>query len=159
MLARVCMNYIIDERKIKMKKKLLLFPVCLLMICSCGETQNNSSSISQEEIKESTSSTTNEQDVPISEEIIKDDSVKLYDLKVNDEVNPLGIDDSNVHFSWKMDSLLLGEKQQAYNIIVKDGDDVVWDSGRIYSSNSVAIPYEGTPLSSATKYRSEISVT
>ncbi len=75
------------------------------------------------------------------------------------ENNPLGIDNEKPRFSWKIESQKKNQKQTAYEIIVSSklktinknkGD--VWNSGKIISSQSTHIPYEGIKLKSYTRY-------
>jgi len=75
------------------------------------------------------------------------------------EHNPLGIDNENPRFSWKIVSQKKNQKQTAYEIIVSSslntiqknrGD--VWDTGKINSSQSIHIPYDGNMLQSYTRY-------
>lgn len=87
----------------------------------------------------------------------------IYDLCVQYQENPIGIDESPV-FSWKMQSNQEGAKQKAYQIILTDKEQsaqngqVVWDSGKVETSESVAIPYEGLPLASETRYQIDLTV-
>ena len=42
-------------------------------------------------------------------------------------------------FSWKTRSDKTGWTQTAYQLVVKSGDRIVWDSGKVKSNNSVSI--------------------
>lgn len=78
----------------------------------------------------------------------------IYDLRVNDLHNPMGIDTPNPSFSWKMDSCAVGAGQSAYSIQVEDENKKqVWDSGWVDSDVSVGIRYAGAKLQAAAKYR------
>ena len=83
--------------------------------------------------------------------------VVIYDLMTNDLVNPMGIDELPV-FSWKMRSAVIGQKQTAYQLVVKNGQTTVWDSGKVASGVSVGIPYAGAALTSSTKYTWSVTV-
>lgn len=76
----------------------------------------------------------------------------IYDLKVDSLKSPVGVDNPAPRFSWKMQSDERGWKQSAYQLIVKDGDNVVWDSGKVESADSTAIAYEGQGLRSSAEY-------
>jgi len=70
---------------------------------------------------------------------------------------PLGLDDLHPRLSWQMQSGRIGAAQTAYRIKValspdKLQDGAVWDSGRVTSSESVGIEYNGTPLQPGTRY-------
>lgn len=69
--------------------------------------------------------------------------------------DPLGIDTAKPRFSWQIESQRRGQVQSAYHILVastreklqaNQGD--VWDSGKVQSSQSVNVPYDGRPLAS-----------
>jgi alpha-L-rhamnosidase len=73
--------------------------------------------------------------------------------------DPLGIDNIHPHFTWKVKSDVSGNYQTAYQILVastpflldkNEGD--IWDSGRINSSQSKHIKYEGPLLKSRKRY-------
>ena len=72
-------------------------------------------------------------------------AAEIYDLRVNDLVEPLGIDE-NPSFSWKMKSDAIGAAQTAYAITVSDGETAVWNSGWVEESDSTNIPYGGEKL-------------
>ena len=73
-------------------------------------------------------------------------------------VDPLGIDVKQPGFTWQMRSDTTGKSQSAYQIVVKCGDDTVWDSGKVDSGYSVNIPYEGKPLEGSTRYTWHVTV-
>ena len=77
---------------------------------------------------------------------------EIYDLMTNDMIDPVGIDDPAPVFSWKMKSNVIGQKQTAYQIVVKCGDESVWDSGKVENDISVGIVYDGEVLRSSTEY-------
>ena len=73
--------------------------------------------------------------------------------------NPLGIDTKNPRFSWYFSNHVKNATQAAYEIVVSDHlEDVeqekgsAWSTGKITSSNSVNVTYEGTPLKPCTRY-------
>ena len=67
--------------------------------------------------------------------------VVIYDLMTEDLVDPIGVDDPTPTFSWKMASKVIGQKQTAYQIMVKNDQETVWDSGKVDSDESVVIVY------------------
>ena len=69
---------------------------------------------------------------------------EVYDLRCEGLVEPLGIDNAQPHFSWKIRSSGTME-QVAYEIEV--GPEL-WQSGRVESAEQVMVPYEGKPLAS-----------
>lgn len=82
-------------------------------------------------------------------------AVTISDLKIEELTDPLGVDIANPHFSWIIDSSARGTTQSAYQIIVYKGDTsgtVVWDTGKVLSSGSINVKYEGSALVSSTNY-------
>ena len=79
-------------------------------------------------------------------------SAYVKDLKINQLSNPLGLDDVKPHFSWKIESSKQSVEQTQYQIKVWTENTnqkiILWDSGKVNSSNSVYIPYQGPPLES-----------
>ena len=88
---------------------------------------------------------------------------QIIELTTNDKSNPIGIDE-NPYFSWKMQSAKEGQMQSAYQIWVSDSEEglkkskYVWDSGKIISDQSVAIPYEGVLLEGEKEYFWKVKV-
>ncbi len=84
-------------------------------------------------------------------------SCSIEDLTVNYLSNPIGIDETPT-FSWKMMDDTEGQCQTNYRIIVSESSQdlmqkkYVWDSGKISSGVSVAIPYEGDSLQAEKRY-------
>ena len=69
-------------------------------------------------------------------------SFGVYDLRCEGLTEPLGIDGTNPHFSWKIRSDKPME-QAAFEIEVGPG---LWQSGKVESSEQVMVPYGGAPL-------------
>lgn len=73
--------------------------------------------------------------------------------------NPLGTDSLKPGFSWQMEITRRGAVQTAYQVQVSSsrarlgaGKPDIWDSAKVKSRQSVAIPYNGKPLKSRTAY-------
>lgn len=81
-------------------------------------------------------------------------------MTVNAMESPLGIDDKNPVFAWRLRADRRGARQTNYQILVKKRDDgaVVWDSGKISSGIAVGIVYGGTALEACTQYSWQVSV-
>ena len=82
-----------------------------------------------------------------------DPSFHVYDLKCEGLTEPLAIDSSVPHFSWKIDSPTPME-QVAYEIQaassakrLKAGKADLWSSDRVVSAEQVMVPYAGAALS------------
>lgn len=75
-------------------------------------------------------------------------AVQPVHLRTEQLVQPMGIGALQPRLSWKMQSNEPGSMQTAYQIEVAG----VWDSGKITSDRSVAIPYSGPELEPLRKY-------
>jgi alpha-L-rhamnosidase len=86
------------------------------------------------------------------------DGVSVAHLRVEGAENPVGIDALRPLLSWQLRSEGRGASQTAYAVRVKQGRRTVWESGRVASSRSVGVPYEGHPLLSSTRYEWQVRV-
>ena len=83
-----------------------------------------------------------------------------YDLKTNYFTNPVGIDNLNPRFSWKItpDSILKNITQTYYHIqVITDtsninSSNIIWDTQKKNSEQSINIICNGEKLSSKTRY-------
>lgn len=69
--------------------------------------------------------------------------------------NPIGIDITKPRLSWRLVSDARGQTQSAYRVLVASsseklasGEGDLWDSGKVDTSQSLFIEYEGEPLAS-----------
>ncbi|MFC1782051.1 family 78 glycoside hydrolase catalytic domain [Planctomycetota bacterium] len=86
-------------------------------------------------------------------------------LRCEYQVDPLGIDVEKPRLSWFLESNLRDQKQTACRILVSGIDEniqqnqvVFWDSGKVKSSQSVHIVYQGKPLRSGRRYYWKVQV-
>ena len=84
--------------------------------------------------------------------------MKLYDLRTEYRVNPIGIGRIHPRFSWKMESKQADTVQKSCRVQVRTGEKMVWDH-REESETSVLIPYAGTELEPETRYHVTVEVT
>ena len=89
----------------------------------------------------------------------------INNLRVEMRTNPVGVDIQQPRFSWQIVSNMRNVNQTAYQIMVakspyklKEGKDLVWNSGKVKSSNSILIPYGGEPLVSRARYYWKVKV-
>jgi len=87
------------------------------------------------------------------------DSITVSKLKTEYVRDPLGLDVTTPRFSWVLNSPDRGVSQSAYQVIVAqdrdrlDGEtNTLWNTGKINSSESVGIKYQGKKLQSGEKY-------
>ncbi len=81
------------------------------------------------------------------------------DLRVDNLVTPLGIDDPNPSFSWELRDPSPWAKQTAYQVDVFASPDSFsdiklawWSSGRVESAQSLNVRYAGPALKASTRY-------
>ncbi|MFJ9174515.1 family 78 glycoside hydrolase catalytic domain [Streptomyces sp. NPDC102360] len=84
-------------------------------------------------------------------------------LTTEHRVDPLGTDAARPLFGWRLDSPRRGLAQGAYRIRVASSPARlaradVWDSGRVTSSDSVAVRYDGPELEPSTGYFWSVTV-
>lgn len=95
----------------------------------------------------------------------KSQKVIMASPKVEMQVNPQGVASTTPRFSWQISSTLPNLQQQSYQIQVADnekdlkqGKNLIWDSGIVTSNESILIPYEGRNLISGKQYFWRVSV-
>ena len=89
--------------------------------------------------------------------------IEVKDMFIENRVNPLGIETLKPDFTWILQSNGRDVKQTAYQIQVSNnGSDfaknIIWDSEKVDSNQSVHVPYEGDDLRSSEKYYWRIKV-
>jgi alpha-L-rhamnosidase len=85
-------------------------------------------------------------------------SASLTDLRTEHLVNPLGLDETQPRFSWKLADSRMGAAQTAWQIELSAAQTVLWDTGRVDADTSVLIPYEGPSLEPHTRYHWRVRV-
>lgn len=84
--------------------------------------------------------------------------MKLKDLCIEYQKKPVGLDSRKPRFSWKLISEEQNVLQTAYRIVVTKGERLIWDTGKIESSSSVLIEYEGVELEACSIYQVLVEV-
>lgn len=74
-------------------------------------------------------------------------------LRVNQQVNPLGVDTPHPRLSWRLDDKRRGARQTAYQVLaattpagLREGKADLWDSGKVRSDQSIGVIYNGKPI-------------
>ena len=80
------------------------------------------------------------------------------DLRCEALPNPMGIDTHFPRLSWVLKSSQQGDTQTAYQVIALSGPDIMWDSGKVLSDNSIYISYRGQSLKSSQKMSWKVRV-
>ena len=80
-------------------------------------------------------------------------------LKCEYFVDPVGVDSVQPRFTWELQSTRRDQTQAAYQILVASTKDKLeqdvgdlWDSGKVASSKSVNVPFQGIALTSGQQY-------
>ncbi len=79
--------------------------------------------------------------------------ITVKNPRVNYMSNPIGMDESDLVFSWEPQTI-----QKAYEIVVEQGGEVIWDSGIVYSDNTTGVRYCGPELADRMRYDYRIFV-
>ena len=96
----------------------------------------------------------------------KEAAVEVASLRTEYRENPLGLGTPKPRLSWQLRSSARGVTQSAYQVRVArseqglraGGRDVVWDSGRVASDESIHRTYAGPPLLSGQRYSWQVRV-
>src|SRR4051812_46282700 len=78
--------------------------------------------------------------------------MQVRSLKTEYAVRPLGTDVDRPRFSWLVNSPQYGAIQTAYQVRVRSGEAEVWDSGKVSSSQTFGVEYDGPALTPRTRY-------
>ena len=91
--------------------------------------------------------------------------VSVMQLKIEDKINPLGLDDMHPRFSWQLQSAAREVMQTAYEIRVATeekqllrGKKLLWTTGKVSSDQSVFVPYQGPELMTNQQYLWQVRV-
>lgn len=89
--------------------------------------------------------------------------VKIEKLFVENRVSPIGIDNPQPKFTWVISSTSRDISQSSYEIQVSTSEknfkaNIIWESDKIDSKQSVKVPYEGPELSSSKSYYYRVKV-
>lgn len=103
----------------------------------------------------------------ISSNVISKENMvlKVNDLRCEYEQDPLGIDVQQPRFTWQIQSSQRNVNQAAYQILVASSSENInknignlWNSGKVESTQSIQLIYNGKPLNSKTKYYWKVRV-
>ena len=82
--------------------------------------------------------------------------LSVAELRCEQDVNPLGVDESQPQLGWVLQSTGRSETQTAYRVLVASTPELLardqgdlWDSGRVASGDTVGVAYSGRPLRSS----------
>jgi len=86
------------------------------------------------------------------------EQVSVRNLLCENLTDPVGIDAVKPRFSWQLAANKRNVLQNAYEIKVFAGKEMVWNSGKVNSDRSVQIEYAGKALVSEKKYAWQVRV-
>lgn len=75
--------------------------------------------------------------------------MEITNLRSEYRKDPIGIDVLRPRLSWQLQSRKQGARQTAYQIVAKSAHEVIWDTGKVDSSQSIHVAYDGPHLGSA----------
>ncbi|MDE1192087.1 MAG: family 78 glycoside hydrolase catalytic domain [Arachidicoccus sp.] len=84
--------------------------------------------------------------------------ISVDNLLTENLTNPIGIDQKIPRFSWQINTSERNILQNAYEIIVKQNNRVVWNSGKVYSDSSLFVTYKGMPIEADKKYTWKVRI-
>ena len=91
--------------------------------------------------------------------------LKPVELKIKNFASSFGIDTSYPLFSWQLISQLKNQTQKYYRILVTEDEKdsifescILWDSGKVESTEQLSLKYSGSPLQSLTWYYWKVGV-
>ena len=79
---------------------------------------------------------------------------KIVNPRINNRIEPMGVDEDRLVFSWNISDQTPGTMQTAYRITVPNH----WNSGWIASNQCIEIPYQGKKLQSSSRYNWSVEV-
>lgn len=86
--------------------------------------------------------------------------LEIYDQRTNNLETPTGMEDKEIHFSWKLRSDRYDVMQESYQLKVYEaaGNKLMWDTGLVVSDRTYGIRYEGPELQHKGQYIWELSI-
>lgn len=84
--------------------------------------------------------------------------MKVSDLRVEYQKQPMGMDVKKPKFSWVLASEHKEVVQSAYQIVIKKDYDIIWDSGEVESDQSIHLPYMGKELLPCSVYDVSVKI-
>lgn len=88
----------------------------------------------------------------------KQSPLNIDELECEYKINPISVDEANPRLSWKLFTFTRNVVQVAYEIRVGSnavsltrGNNIIWQSGKVNSDQSINVPYKGPALSSRQK--------
>ncbi len=91
--------------------------------------------------------------------------LRVTALRTEFKQNPIGLDARKPRLSWQLQSSERGVMQSAYQIRaarnegdLRAGTNLVWDSGKVNSDESIHRVYEGSPVQAGQRYHWQVKV-
>ena len=87
--------------------------------------------------------------------------LSLKNLTVDHKINPVGVDNKQPRFSWKIKSIGNNILQTAYLLRVASDEkfsSIVWQSSKVETNESILQAYKGPELRSGQRYFWEVKI-
>ncbi len=89
----------------------------------------------------------------------------ILNLRTEYKINPLGLESSSPRLSWEIRSTKRNVFQTSWQVrcaasaeALNDADQIIWDSGKVESDQSVHVKYKGNPLGSGQRVYWQVRV-
>lgn len=85
---------------------------------------------------------------------------KIVNIRINEMMEPLGLDVERPYFSWQFEDAGENMVQRKVHVLVKRCEDshVCWDSGEMETDRSIGLRYAGETLRSESRYEVRVKV-
>ncbi len=83
--------------------------------------------------------------------------MRIINLKCDGIKEPLQVSPEKLCFGWNLESRKEGDGQSAYRLVVKRGEEILWDTGKVISDTCLYVPYRGKQLEESSRYEWQVS--
>jgi len=84
--------------------------------------------------------------------------MEITNLRCEYRENPIGIDIWCPRLSWQLKSKKPGARQIAYQIVAESANEIIWDTGKVNSPQSIHVAYAGPQLVSSQRVNWKVRV-
>ena len=85
--------------------------------------------------------------------------LKIQHFTVEHRIEPLGLDEERPAFSYRLESDRRNVVQKKMRLVVRQGENTVWDTGMTESGETLYHIYAGAPLAPCTRYDVKVHAT
>lgn len=84
--------------------------------------------------------------------------MKAVNLKTSGKREPLNLEQSQIYFQWQIEADHNHAAQSAYDICLEKDGNIIWESGKRKSGQSLYVKYDGPVLSENTDYQWKVKL-